>query len=122
MAKMSALAAKANSGSKHSEATLAKFKTRSFTAEQRAKISEAAKLREAKARELRAQASFSSTAAGSRIPILVTDVITGETKSYLSLSSAGKEMGVSKDTVKKYLESGDLFRETYIFTKQDNKK
>ena len=121
---MTAAAAKVNKGSKHSEATLAKFKSRSFTDEQRAKISAAAKIREAKIREAKAREArerkltLASTTVGNRVPILVTNVITSESTPYSSLSAAGKVIGVSKDTIKKYLESGDLLRETYVFAKQ----
>ena len=161
MANLTLAATVAKKGSKHSEATLAKFKLRRFTDEQRAKISAAAKAREAKAREARECramknmggencniSSLAETTACSgvnRIPVLVRKIKTGEITAYSSLSAAGKGIGVSKDTppffglrpmkvtfsryihifyiyvyipktIKKYLESGDLFRETFTFT------
>lgn len=133
MAKLTASATAAKKGSKHSEATLAKFKLRKFTDEQRAKISAAAKAREAKAREARNSmvpnkvlgttegnlVGVASTRGGNRIGVLVTNIKTSEIIAYPSLSAAGKGIGVSKDTIKKYLESGGLYGETFTFAKQD---
>lgn len=130
MANLTLAATVAKIGSKHSEATLAKFKLRRFTDEQRAKISAAAKAREAKAREAReckamntiggenlsSLAETTASAGVHRIPVLVRNIKTGEITAYSSLSAAGKGIGVNKGTIKKYLESGALFRETFYLS------
>lgn len=48
------------------------------------------------------------------IPIIVTNVKTGEESNYVSVYEASKELGINRPTLKSYLDSGKCLKDTYI--------
>lgn len=46
--------------------------------------------------------------------IIVTNVNTNETSEYISIYAASKDLGISRPTLKKYLDSGKCLENTYI--------
>jgi group I intron endonuclease len=47
------------------------------------------------------------------MPIIVTNVNTGEKREYISIYAASKELGISKPTLKKYLDKGECYKKIY---------
>jgi transcriptional antiterminator len=45
--------------------------------------------------------------------IEITNVNTGEKKEYISIYAASKELGISKPTLKKYLDKGECYKDIY---------
>jgi len=118
-------------GYKHSEQTLAKMsaKRKNLSEEGRQNLSKAAtgrvlsdetkaKISEARrgivlSNETRAKISAATTA-NHGVAVVVKNVQTGESKEYLTITEAAKALNVSRPSIKKVLQSGRIFRESYI--------
>jgi predicted DNA-binding protein (UPF0251 family) len=48
------------------------------------------------------------------VAVVVKNIQTGESKEYLTITEAAKALSVSRPTIKKVLQSGRIFRESYI--------
>lgn len=68
--------------------------------------------------ETRAKIS-AATAAIHGVAIVVKNVQTGESKEYSTITEAAKAFSVSRTAIKKVLQSGRIFRESYMITFQD---
>lgn len=123
-------------GYKHTADTLEKFKSRGFSDETLAKLAKAAtgrilpkevrvKISEARtgiklSEETRAKLS----AIGARrkgVSVEVTNIISGETKQYITLTLAALALNVSRTAIKKTIDSGRILKNTYLI-KSNNKK
>ena len=116
-------------GYKHTPETIDKFKTRVFSKEALANLSEAAKgrilpkevrIKISDARigiklsdETKAKLSLIATKREG-ISVLVTNIISGEIKEYATLTLAARALNVSRTAVKKSMDSGSIIKKTYI--------
>lgn len=80
--------------------------------ETKAKISEARR-GTVLSNETRAKISAATTA-NHGVAVVVKNVQTGESKEYLTITEAAKALNVSRPSIKKVLQSGRIFRESYI--------
>ncbi|KAF8241187.1 hypothetical protein K440DRAFT_670189, partial [Wilcoxina mikolae CBS 423.85] len=51
--------------------------------------------------------------------VLVTDTVTGETTEYHSIRVAAQELGTNHSTIRNYIKSGKLYRDTYKIVLKD---
>jgi group I intron endonuclease len=123
-------------GYKHTAETLEKFKTRRFSNETLANLTEAARGR-VLSKEVRAKISMSRTgiklsdetraklsAIGAKrngIAIEVTNITSGEIKQYATLTLAALALGVSRTAVKKAMDLSRVIKNTYIIKLNDKK-
>jgi group I intron endonuclease len=123
-------------GYKHTSDTLKKFSVRKISDITRANLAKAATKRilskETKAKislakkgiklsdETKAKLSAIG-AARERVAIEVTNITSGEIKSYSTLTSAGLALGVSRTAIKKSMVSGIPIKKTYIIKSMDKK-
>lgn len=117
-------------GFKHSEETLEIFRTnrkaseetkknlslaakgRVLTEEDRKKISDA---RTGIKLSAETRAKISAAAAELRgVFVVVTNILTNEVLEYISLTDAGKALGVSRPAIKKYIDSGKPIKKIYL--------
>jgi len=121
-------------GFKHSEETLDKFKSRVLSDEARANLvasatgrvlSEDTKAKISAARsgiklsaETRAKMS-AATAAIQGVAVEVTNIQTGITEQFSTLTDAASFLGVSRTTVKNVVKSGKIFRDIYSIKLKD---
>lgn len=124
------------SGYKHTAETLEKFKTRKFSSETQANLTEAAKGR-VLSKEVRAKISVARRgiklsdvtraklsaigAAKKGVAVEVTNIISCEIKQYATLTLAALALGVSRTAVKKAMDSGRVLKRTYLIKLNDKK-
>jgi group I intron endonuclease len=116
-------------GYKHTEATLTKFNLRKVSSNTRANLAKAALARvlseETKINisvakigvklSEETKAKLSDVGAKIRgVSVEIVNTITGEIKQYLTLTSAGLALGVSRTAIKKAIISGKIIKKTYI--------
>lgn len=51
-----------------------------------------------------------------KLSVLVKNIGTGETVEYVTMTEAGKALGVARQTISSYVKSGGLLKNTYIIT------
>ncbi len=123
-------------GYKHTKETLEKFKSRVLSDEARANLavsatgrvlSEQAKAKISAARKgiklsdkTRAKLS-AATAAIHGVAVEVTNIKTGETQQFATMTDAGVALGVTRTTIKKTIQSGKIFRNSYTIKLKDKK-
>jgi group I intron endonuclease len=121
-------------GYKHTEETLDKFKLRVFSDEARANLAASATGRvlseETKAKisaarsgiklsaETRAKLS-AATAAIQGVAVEVTNIKTGETEQFTTMTDAAASLGVSRTTIKNIIRSGKILRGSYSIKIKD---
>jgi group I intron endonuclease len=117
------------SGYKHKGETLKKFKTRKFSNETLANITEAAKGR-VLSKEIRTKISVARlgiklsnetraklsaiTTVKKGIAVKVTNIVSGEINQYATLTLAALALGVSRTAVKKAMVLGTVLKKTYV--------
>lgn len=90
-------------GYKHNEASLAKM--RNFV------LSDEVRKRKA--------SSTVNAAAANRVPIVVENIKTNEITEYISMTEAGKELGVHKNAVGQAISNKRLIKKTFLVTKKN---
>lgn len=60
------------------------------------------------------QSNFRKSNNSAAMSIIVTNVNTGENLDYISIYEASKKLGISRPTLKRYLDTGKCFKNTYI--------